>query len=124
MYHLHFRKKEKQISERLTCPQQVSLKNKKELVPIVQRCTPTKPLIKPVANQERYVQRYHQCTRRQEMVAIKQKQRGQCSPGVVLKSKMRWCDCSKSGLLDDKVPLTGSAVGMCFVCLNPTMLSS
>ena len=47
-----------------------------------------------------------------------------CSPGVALKSKMRWCDCSKSGLLDDKVPLTGSAVGMCLVCLNPTMLSS
>ena len=47
-----------------------------------------------------------------------------CSPGVALKSKMRWCDCSKSGLLDDKGPLTGSAVGMCLVCLNPTMLSS
>lgn len=118
--------KRKQIAERLTCPQpyQSSLKNKKELVLIVRRCTLTKHLINPVANQERYVQRYHQCIRRKEIVAIKQKQHGQCSPGVVLKSKMRWCDCSKSGLLDDKVPLTGNAVGICFVCLNPTMLSS
>jgi hypothetical protein len=47
-----------------------------------------------------------------------------CSPGVVLKSRMRWCDCSRSGLLDDRVPLTGRAAGMCFVCLSPTMLSS
>lgn len=45
-------------------------------------------------------------------------------PGVVLKSKMRWWDCSRSGLLDDRVPLTGRAGGMCFVCLSPTMLSS
>lgn len=45
-------------------------------------------------------------------------------PGVVLKSKMRWWDCSRSGLLDDRVPLTGKAGGMCFVCLSPTMLSS
>lgn len=45
-------------------------------------------------------------------------------PGVVLKSKMRWWDCSRSGLLDDRVPLTGKAGGMCFDCLSPTMLSS
>lgn len=45
-------------------------------------------------------------------------------PGWLLKSSMRWWDCSRSGLLDDKFPLTGRAGGICLDCFRPTMLSS
>ncbi len=37
---------------------------------------------------------------------------------------MRWCDCSRSGLLDERFPLTGRAGGICFDCFSPTILSS
>lgn len=52
--------------------------------------------------------------------------RGVClsSPGWLLKSRMRWWDCSRSGLLDDRLLLTGSEAGICLDCFRPTMLSS
>lgn len=46
------------------------------------------------------------------------------TPGWLLKSRMRWWDCSRSGFDDDRFPLTGSGGGICLDCFIPTMLSS
>lgn len=46
------------------------------------------------------------------------------APGWLLKSRMRWWDCRRSGLDDDRFPLTGRGCGICLDCFIPTMLSS
>lgn len=46
------------------------------------------------------------------------------TPGWLLKSRMRWCDCRRSGFDDERFPLTGRAGGICLDCFIPTMLSS
>lgn len=46
------------------------------------------------------------------------------TPGWLLKSRMRWCDCRRSGFDDDRFPLTGRAAGICLDGFIPTMLSS
>ena len=46
------------------------------------------------------------------------------TPGWLLKSRMRWWDCRRSGFDDERFPLTGRAGGICLDCFIPTMLSS
>lgn len=46
------------------------------------------------------------------------------APGWLLKSRMRWWDCRRSGFDDDRFPLTGRGGGICLDCFIPTMLSS
>lgn len=45
-------------------------------------------------------------------------------PGWLLKSRMRWWDCSRSGFEDERFPLTGRGGGICLDCFIPTILSS